>query len=148
MPADIGTVLYVGVTRVPRLADLLLSPICQAVWDKIGKSELDVRRRQVDAELVAEAEKFAMNLGKLDEFKAEMQFKPVCNDVEQEWNDIRSMPKPVARNQPNASPLEQNEALNVMFNVPGEDYVHHMCLLSCLTSCFTFQVRTTCIICA
>lgn len=52
VPNDITSIIYVPLTRVRQLKDLLVSPIIESAWEKIGKSEMDDRRRKVDAQLI------------------------------------------------------------------------------------------------
>ena len=84
LPQEIGSIVYVTCTRVTKLQHLFVSPILPAVWDKIGKSNMDVRRRTMGQQLQSAAESFAVSHGKHDEMKTELSWIPDYsgNDVE------------------------------------------------------------------
>jgi len=46
IPPDIGSVIYVACTRTSELKNLFVRPIFPSTWEKLGKSELDITRRQ------------------------------------------------------------------------------------------------------
>ena len=59
IPPDIGSLLYVALTRARLLKYLLVSAIPLRVWSQIGSSDLDKRRRVAEEALVTAARKFA-----------------------------------------------------------------------------------------
>lgn len=59
LPSDTGSIKYVACTRVKNLRDLFVSPMFQSVWEKIGKSEIDGKRRIVEEKLRLAAANFA-----------------------------------------------------------------------------------------
>ena len=134
-PVDIGSIIYVALTRVRNLVDLLVSPIFLTAWEKIGKSEMDDRRRKADSDLVKAAEKFAIKRGKLKEYKAELNFKANCGDIDAEWNEIKSMTAPPERKNAIGVPLSQSEALKIKFKirVGGETTSHSLSLTPVLS---------------
>ena len=129
IPNDIGSVIYVGLTRVNKLKDLLVSPIFPDTWEKIGKSEMDDRRRKADADLIKAAGKFAMLNGKYPEYENEMEFEPDYGDLDREWDEIKNMSAPPER-KPAPCVLSRQDALETKFKikVSGEISHHSLCL--------------------
>jgi hypothetical protein len=85
---DIGSVLYVSLTRVNELSKLLVSPIFGSVWQKVGRSEQDETRRKNEATLKTSAEKFAIELGAYREFVEECSFIADASTGDEEWKTI------------------------------------------------------------
>ena len=129
LPNEIASLMYVALTRVRRLRDLLVSPIFPEIWLKIGKSEMDERRRKADARLLKAAEEFAMNRGMLQEFQDELRFKPLYGNLDEEWEEIQSMAESPGRKIP-VPPLTRAEVLGLRFKITtaGEVSSHVMYL--------------------
>jgi hypothetical protein len=96
---------------------------------------MDDRRRKADADLVKAAETFAIYNGKLNEYRAELNFEPQYGDIEQEWRDIKSLTSPPARKRLSDVPLTQAEALDIKFKISfaGETSMHPLCLAPALS---------------
>jgi hypothetical protein len=94
LPSDIASIIYVACTRVHTLKDLFVSPIFPTIWEKIGKSDVDERRREVDKKLKSAALDFASRKGKYREMKAELAWMPDYSNNETEWAEMEAQREP------------------------------------------------------
>jgi hypothetical protein len=63
LPPDMGSIIYVAFTRVPRLQNLFVGTIFPSVWEKIGQSTADHERRETEMKLIEAARKFSSERG-------------------------------------------------------------------------------------
>jgi len=96
IPPDIGSVIYVACTRTNELKNLFVRPIFPSIWEKIGKSEQDIARRECEGQLRKDAEEFAAMHGWQTEFEEEQSFLPDYSGNETEWNDTVNAVAPPA----------------------------------------------------
>jgi hypothetical protein len=94
LPSDIGSIIYAACTRAKNLKDLFVSPIFPNVWERIGKSDVDEKRRTVEEKLRSAAGNFASFHGKYSEMKAELSWKPDYTNNAKEWGEIESQEQP------------------------------------------------------
>lgn len=87
-PKDAAAVLYVAITRVRRLQDLLVSHIFPSSWSKIRDSADADRRKEEDTLRDASLE-LARKYGKLKAMRDELAWKPAYGDVDAEWQQLR-----------------------------------------------------------
>ena len=98
VPPDIGSVIYVACTRTNALRNLFVSPVFPDIWEKIGKSEQDVARRESEAKLRTDAGYFAELHGWHQEFLEEQSFVPDYSGNQNEWKQILNASGPPAYN--------------------------------------------------
>jgi len=116
IPNDVGSVIYVALTRVQRLENLLVSQIFPTFWDKIGHSDVDERRRKADADLIRGAELFAQQHGIYDICREELDFKADYSSNVQEWNEIQNL-KAHRQCKKQCVLISQSEILNTKFTI-------------------------------
>jgi len=119
VPDDVGSILYVALTRVRRLADLLVSNIPDHVWKNLGKTKKDERRLNAEHLLEKSAEQFAISNGLYKEYRDEKAYKPDYSNNEAEWKAMID--------QIDASPRKRSELAepintdNVQFEIRVQD---------------------------
>ena len=121
VPSDVGSILYVAISRVKKLEDLLVSPIPKHVWETLGKTPADLKRKKAEELLQKSAEKFCISKGKYSEFTAEMAYKPDYSCNIQEWERITSMNQPPLRKKPKFATFTGSDTFDVHFEIKVDD---------------------------
>ena len=85
---DMGSILYVALTRATKLENLLVANISPNIWQKLGKSGADESRRKVEQSMKKGALKLAEELGIYREAKEESEWKSESSNTEKEWKEI------------------------------------------------------------
>ena len=125
LPQDIGSIVYVACTRVKKLENLFVSPIFSSVWEKIGKSDMDERRRTVEQQLRSAAESFAISRGKYKEMMAELSWTPDYSGNDMELIELNSQTEPPKSRRETQS---QQQVSNADFEVVFADHTFQMFL--------------------
>ena len=128
VPHDIGSILYVALTRVRKLEDLLVSPIPIETWEKIGNTDSDFRRRKAEEQLRKAAGKFAATKGKQKVFAAEMKYTPDYTGNNDEWEKIKNMQREPARKRPSFANYHGLDTFNIYFEIASVGRQHPLCL--------------------
>ena len=81
---EIGSLVYVACTRVTALQNLFVNSIFPSVWDKLGKTELDSHRRNVERNFQQTGDMFAASHGKLNEVQQELSCTTDYGNTEDE----------------------------------------------------------------
>ena len=94
LPPEISSLMYVACTRVTALENLFVNSIFPSVWDKLGKTQLDNHRRNVEQNLRQAAEMFAASHGKLNEVQQELSCTADYGNTEDEWHKLQQNCQP------------------------------------------------------
>lgn len=98
--ANASSLMYVAVTRSTCLKNLVVSDILPTTWTKLGNTDLDVARRNVEEDLLKGAKNNAVAKGFYAQLKKELDWKPDSSNNVNKWNDILSMTELPVRQQP------------------------------------------------
>jgi len=96
MPPEISSLLYVACTRVTKLANLFVSQIHPCLLQKIGQSDADKHRRNVDEKLRKASLEFAAKHDMHEEMLQELAWKPDSGNNAEEWRLLREQTEPPA----------------------------------------------------
>jgi hypothetical protein len=97
LPVDVSSIAYVALTRAVNLKDLFVGAIFPRTWEKLGKNECDLRRREVENTLKKSALVFAANHGRFLEAQAEQSETNKKCDNDEEWAELQNQQEPPAR---------------------------------------------------
>ena len=86
--------MYVACTRVTALQNLFVNSIFPSVWDKLGKTELDSHRRNVERNLRQAAEMFTASHCKLNEVQQELSCTADYGNTQDEWHKLQQNGQP------------------------------------------------------
>jgi hypothetical protein len=117
VPQDVGSILYVALTRVKELKNLLVAPIPTDIWATIGNKPADMQRRKAEELLTKAAEKFAISKGMYKEYSEEMAYAPDYKSNEDEWQEIRNMRSAPERKKPAFAKSADVDPFTVEFEV-------------------------------
>jgi len=108
---EISSLLYVACTRVTRLENLFVSAIHPCVWQKIGQSDMDRKRRVVDENLRKAAQEFAVTHGKYAEAVQELSWTADSSNNDVEWRSLKEQTEP---------PKKQGDSLMLQTTTDGD----------------------------
>ena len=89
-----SSLLYVACTRVTRLENLFVSAIHPCVWKKIGQTDMDRQKREVDDKLCEAAKEFAWKHGKYKETLQELEWTTDGSNNDAEWRLLQEQTHP------------------------------------------------------
>ena len=98
MPPEISSLLYVACTRVTKLENLFVRAIHPSVWAKIGQSDIDKHRRNVDEKLRKAAADLSQKHGLRQKMSDELAWTINAKDNAEEWRLMQEQTEPPSSN--------------------------------------------------